>query len=328
MKHITHISLLALSMGAVIEAQQLDFFNSFIVSPRHNANAVASRPIFAGFLRDVNGKGIRHAKVGVMVDGRLIGTVKTNKDGAWAYQPRADQALSDGCHMAQAYFSKNATVSFGTLAVQFTVDEDAHHKAIRSGNVDVANSNIDFPYTGCYTSDNQLTVIGTLADSSNHGVSGETARVSMNDTYEGSGTSDQYGMYSYQLTSGQALTPDGQYTCATHCVQSDVDLTEQTFTVDTTTPAPPVITFPTSGGTADASTFMVTGTGLPGGCQIQVSVDDDPFGSPAYTDDSGNWTCDFSGLYGDGSHTVSANQSNLANTQSAQTSDISFTITG
>jgi hypothetical protein len=314
MKYLVLLASMLLTLPIIAA---LDPTQSKILYP---AAAIATNtPVLVGMVRDTNNKPMKNKSVLVCINDREMGTISTNNNGIWSYQIPPYQRLNDGFHIIQAY----ANLPVGMQATQtrlFQVQINKN-KTLRSGNVNVENSGIVFPYDGDYINTTTPTIVGILADSQLNPVTGETVQVQINNVTIGTVTSDSNGIFSYVITDDQALS-DGSYTVGSYCVQTDVYLTTNDFVVDTTPPAAPTIVFPTEGQTT-SSPITVSGT-TESDAMITTFLDADTFGDISYADDSGNWSIDYDLESGD--HTVAAQATDLAGNTGDVSDTIDFTI--
>jgi large repetitive protein len=302
-------------------AVTIDHQNSLVVTPGVADTIIVDGPLIIGFVNDGAGRGIKHKPVSLYIDRRKVATVPTNKYGVWSYMLNSGQTLDNGAHLAQAYISIAENNHIWTQASMFYVDAACTRKHVRSGNVNAANSAINFPFDGAYTNTSTPTVVGSLENATNSPVSGESVQVKINGVTVATVTSDSNGVFSYQLSN--ALS-DGNYTVDAHCVQSNVNLTTNNFTVDTTPPAAPIITFPSEYYTDNSSTVIVTGT-TEANATITVFMDDDTFGEICYADENGDWSIEYDGL-ANGDHTVSAQATDLAENNGLVSDIITFSV--
>ena len=314
-------ALAHLLVASPLWSTTVDHMNSLIAAPALAGTIIVSGPLIIGIVNDVTGSGLKKKSVSLYIDRRKVATVPTNKYGVWSYMLNSGQDLEDGVHLAQAYVSLGANNNVWTQASMFYIDSPCERRQVRSGNVNAANSAIDFPFDGAYINTSTPTIVGSLEDANNNPVTGESVQIKINGVTVATVTSDSNGVFSYQLSSA---LDDGSYTVAAHCVQSNVNLTTNGFVVDTTPPAAPVITFPSEDYTDNSSTVIVTGT-TEADATITVFMDDDTFGEICYADDSGNWSIEYDGL-ANGSHTVSAQATDLAQNAGSVSDVTTFTV--
>lgn len=299
----------------------VDHMNSLVVVPNLADTIIVDGPLVIGFVNDGTGKGLKNKPVSVYIDRRKVATVPTNKYGVWSYMLNSSQALDNGAHLAQAYVSLAANNNIWTQATMFYIDAACTRVQVRSGNVNAANSAINFPFDGAYINTSTPTIVGSLEDSNNNPVSGETVYISINDVNIATVTSDSNGVFSYQVSN--ALN-DGNYTIGAHCVQSNVDLTTNGFTILTTPPPAPVFTYPPLEAINLSSDLILTGTSE-AEATITVFMDDDTYGEICYADEYGNWSIEYDGL-GLGLHAVSAQATDLAGNTGPTSTTLSFTV--
>jgi hypothetical protein len=316
------VGLLAiLGIGSFTFGITVDHMNSLVVVPNLADTIIVDGPLVIGFANDGTGKGLKNKPVSVYIDRRKVATVPTNKYGVWSYMLNSSQTLDNGAHLAQAYVSLAANNNIWTQATMFYIDAACMRTQVRSGNVNAANSAINFPFDGADINTSTPTIVGSLEDSNNNPVSGESVQVKINGVTVATVTSDSNGVFSYQLSNA---LDDGNYTVGAHCVQSNVDLTTNGFTVDTTPPAAPTITFPSNNGTVNSSTVIVTGT-TEANATITTFMDGDTFGVICYADEYGNWSNEYDGL-ANGSHSVTAQATDLAENNGPVSSATNFTV--
>ncbi len=277
-------------------------------------------PVLSGIMLDNNQKPLRYKRVSVYVDGRLVALITTNGDGVWSYRLTHQQALHDGVHIVQASVRTSATTEFWGRCSFFIVY--AYCNAYRSGNVDASDSFINFPSNGCYVNTRTPVITGSLLNSSFHPVSGETVTITIDGTTIGSPTSDSNGIFSYTITT--SLT-EASHVVAAHCVQSNVDLTSNTFTVDVTPPVAPTVTSPTQNSIILSLTGAVTvsGTTEPN-ATVTVFMDGNVDGDISYADGSGNWSIDYTLTLG--AHSLTAQATDLANNNGPLCATRNFTL--
>lgn len=318
----TLLKMVALSMIApMMYANPLDPLNSLVASPTLNDTVVVQGPLVIGIVNDIYGKAVKNKKVTVYVNKRKVGVVYTNKYGVWSYMLNSGQSLQDGVYIVQAYVQIGTGNNVWTQATLFNVQASRTPTPVRSGNVNAANSAINFPYEGAYINTSTPTVAGSLVDSNYNVVVGETVNISINGVNVATVTSDGNGVFSYQLS---AALSDGSYTVGAHCVQTNVNLTTNNFVIDTVAPDAPVIGYPAANDTVTSSTVIVTGTTEPN-ATITTFMDGDTFGAVCYADGNGNWSNEYDGL-ANGAHSVTAQASDLAGNTGSVSAATDFTV--
>ncbi|MCL1840491.1 MAG: Ig-like domain-containing protein, partial [Propionibacteriaceae bacterium] len=175
------------------------------------------------------------------------------------------------------------------------------------------------PTDGTVTSNTQPTIHGTAEPDSHVVVKAANATLCSADA-------DDNGNWSCAPTSG---LDDGTYTItatATDAVGNQSDASDAvSFTVDTGAPDPPQITWPTNNGRA-GSTPPIRGTGEPG---AHVVVSEQGVDAPlcqADVADDGSWSCTPAAALPDGSHTITAQQTDAAANESDVSTAVTFTV--
>lgn len=318
----TLLKMAALSMiASMMHANPLDPHNSLVAAPTLNDTVVVQGPLVIGIVTDIYGKAVKNKQVAVYLNKRKVATTSTNKYGVWSYMLNSGQSLQDGTYIVQAYVQLAASNNVWTQATLFNVQALRTPVPTRSGNVNAANSGIDFPYEGACINTSTPVIVGALVDSNYNPVVGETVNISISGVNVANVTSDSNGVFSYQV--GAALA-DGNYTVGAHCVQSNVNVTTNNFVIDTVAPDAPVITFPSENYVVNDSTVIVTGTTEPN-ATITTFMDGDIFGSVCYADGNGNWSNEYDGL-ANGAHSVTAQASDLAGNTGDISAAIDFTV--
>jgi hypothetical protein len=305
------IILAILILAPSIYAQTVNPLSSIIVNPASGSTISTNMPIFAGIVRDTNNKPVKNKKVTVCIDNTKICIVATNNNGVWSYYVQPNQILSDGFHTIQAYVEFPSGAVQATKGNLFKVKNARTTTITRYGNVSAELSTISSPYEGAMINTAQPTIVGVLYSAQYNPVPGETVQITIDGTIVGTATSDNNGMFSYTLSAGQALS-DGPYTIGAHCVQTNVNLTSNNFTIDTTPPAAPTITSPTQDQIMSSSPVTVSGT-TENDAVITTYMDGNTFGDISYADKLGNWSIDYDVESGD--HSVTAQATDLAGNQ-------------
>ncbi|HVW99341.1 MAG TPA: Ig-like domain-containing protein [Candidatus Babeliaceae bacterium] len=294
--------------------------SSHIAYPSTGGTIDQKNPIIVGIVDLKKKRPLANGHVVVYLDGKAGAVVNTNSDGVWSYKVSPQQTFSNLHHHTIAAAGLNNDIFAGTSYFYL----DAKNKEVmRSGNVDAQNSSIAFPEDGAFTDSNQPTVVGVLADSNDNPVDSETVSIIIDGNQLGTTSSDSNGVFSYTLTPDQALA-DGSHTASAYAQESMVFLSSTTFTVDTTPPDAPTVTFPTDGSTVDSSTVIVTGT-TEDNAAILIFLDGDTGGEITYADESGNWSLELDDL-DNGSHTLQAQAIDEALNEGPISSLITFTV--
>lgn len=305
-------TLLAMLQLASLQGAKLDYVSSRIISPALASVVTTDTPVLIGMVRAATGKPLAYAKVTVFLNYQKVGIVETNRDGIWSYRIKSKQRLADGFYLVEARVQSEKYEDQMTRASVFNVQlrstECSLAKIFRSGNVSVAHSEISFPYDQAYINTTVPTVVGVLRNVQSNPVAGETVQVKIDSNTVGTVTSDSNGVFSYTLTSEQALT-EASHTVGAHCVETNVDLTSNSFTVDVTPPAAPTITAPTENQALTTSLVTIQGTSE-ANATITTFMDGNSFGDISYADGSGNWGIEY--VLSNGNHSVTAQAEDLA----------------
>ncbi|MBR7743715.1 hypothetical protein KC207_10480 [Phycicoccus sp. BSK3Z-2] len=238
----------------------------------------------------VSGTAEPGSTVTVLVDGEPVGTTTASGSGSWTFP--LTTPLVDGPHTASA----TATDAVGNVSPAttnaFVVDTSAATPVVTS------------PEDGSSTNDTTPTISGT-ADP------GDLVTVTLDGVVYGTVTADEDGRWS--------LTPvipllEGPHTVTAQARDAVGNVSAVsspvTFTVDVTAPEPPVIVTPEEGETTDDPTPEVTGTGEPG-ATVTVTVDGTTVGTTV-VDEDGSWSVTVPNALGNGSHVVTATQTDAA----------------
>lgn len=311
--------IIALSLiASMVHAVSLHPLLSFVAAPRLHDTIVVRGPVVMGVVTDTAGKPVKNKRVTVYIDKRKVGVVSTNDHGVWSYPLNHAQYLQDSAHIVEACVTLSSTNIVWTQAAMFYVQASRAQAIHRSGNINAANSTINFPFG--YVNTTTPVVVGSLLDAGYNPVVGETINVQISGVTVGTVTSDSNGVFSYQVTT--ALS-EGNYTVGAHCVQSAVDLTVNAFTVDITPPVAPTITYPAQGNTLATTDVIITGTTEPN-ATVTIFLDGNMFGDISYADQNGNWTMEY--ILTDGFHSVNAQATDLANNTGPVCAIINFTV--
>ena len=205
------------------------------------------------------------SSVEVFVDGKSIGT--DTADAAGNYRVTPKKALSDGPHQAYAVATDDAGNASGQSNTNaFTV---------------LGAPTLTTPADGSTTTDTTPTFTGTAAP-------GSTVQISVDGNPIGTTAADGNGDFTFTPTT--PLDPGRRTATATATaggVTSDPS-DGNTFTVDTTGPATPVITSPSDGTITEDPTPPIRGTADPS-TTVAVIVDGQQVGTTT-TDPNGNFS--------------------------------------
>jgi large repetitive protein len=314
------LSIIAVSSLSMYAAS-VDYMSSLVAAPGLHDTIVVRGPVIIGIVNDAGKKPLKNKAVSIYVDKRKVAVVPTNKYGVWSYTLNQAQYLQNSAHMVEACVALTSSNSVWTQAGIFTVNATRITQGTRSGNVNAANSAINFPSDSSYINTSTPTIVGTVVDSNFNPVAGESVQIKISGVIVATVTSNSDGVFSYQVAN--ALS-DGTYTVGAHCVQSNVDLATNSFVILTTAPAAPVILDPAQNATVANSTVIVDGT-TEAYATITTFLDGDTFGDISYADENGNWSIEYDGL-ANGAHSVTAQATDLANNLGPVSAATNFTV--
>jgi hypothetical protein len=177
---------------------------------------------------------------------------------------------------------------------------------------------ITAPANGSSTNDTTPTVSGTAEANS-------TVKVYFDSTLSGSTAANGSGNWSYTPASALAVSAHTVKATATDASSNTSgDSATNTFTVDITVPAAPVITDPANSSSTNDTTPTVSGT-AEANSTVRVYFDNVLSGSTT-ADGSGNWSYTPSSALAGGAHTVKATATDAANNTSGDSNANTFTV--
>ncbi len=270
-----------------------------VITPANGSSTRFSTPALSGTAES-------NSTVTVIVDGIVLGTTIADGSGNWSFvQP---SQLTEGSHTVRA----TAADAVGNTSVDsntnnFTVDITPP-----------AAPAVSTPANGSGTNDNTPAYLGTAEANS-------TVTVFSDGTAQGTTTADGAGNWSFtQLT---PLT-DGPHsvkaTAADAAGNTSVDSNTNSFTVDTTPPAPPVVNSPPNGYSTNYSTPSYLGTAVAGNA-VKIYVDGAVVGTVT-ANENGIWFLIQPTPLADGSHTVKATTADAFGNTSQDSNVNTFTV--
>jgi hypothetical protein len=174
------------------------------------------------------------------------------------------------------------------------------------------------PANGSTTNDNTPAYSGTA-------VAGITVNVIVDGSAAGTTTADGGGSWAFTQLAALA---DGSHTVratATDAANNtSADSNTNTFTVDATPPAAPVVVAPANGSSTNDNTPAYSGTAV-AGSTIDVIVDGSSVGTTT-ADGGGNWAFTQPATLAEGSHTVRATATDAIGNTSASSNTNNFTV--
>lgn len=284
--------------------------NAFTIDTQPPAAPILVNPADGSITNDttpvVTGTGEPGATVVVSIDGTVVGSAVTTLGGSWSLQ--LNVPLSEAVHSASAIQTDPAGNPSPTSTVNsFEVDTTA------------ADAPLVFaPADGAHLLDNTPQVTGS-------GEPGHTVRVLIDGSPVGTDVVDGAGDWTLALT-----TPLGEGSHTVSATQTDAGGNTSpasalnTFTIDTLLPPAPVVLTPAAGSVTRDSTPLITGTGEPG-AQVTVLLDGASVGNAVVTA-AATWSFTVPTPLEDGSHTVSATQTDLAGNTGPESLPHSFTV--
>ena len=284
--------------------------NTFTVDTTAPAAPVVLTPANGSTINDntptYSGTAEPGSTVTVIVDGSAVGTATADGSGAWSFTPTA--GLTNGLHTVKA----TATDAVGNTSPEsntntFTVDTDVPAAPV-----------VLTPANGTITNDNTPTYSGTAE-------AGSTVTVFVDGTSVGTTTANASGAWSLTPATALADGPHAVKATAMDAVgNTSPDSSTNTFTVDTTAPAAPVVLTPANGSTTNDNTPTYTGT-AEAGSTVTVIVDGTPVGTTT-ANASGAWSLTPATALVDGPHAVKATATDAANNASAESNTNTFTV--
>ena len=276
-----------------------------VATPVNGSVTNAPTPAFTGGAEP-------NSTVSVTIDGATAGDVAANGAGVWTFTPAV--ALTDGIHAVSALATDPlGNVSPSSASNTFTIDTAAPTAPVITAPADGSigkDSTPTFSGTGEPGGVVTLTVDGSPIGAFR---SGAIAIASVAVPADGS--------WSVTITTPLA---DGQHTFTAR--QADAAGNQSAartvgFVIDTTPPAPPVVTPP--GTVTTDPTPTITGTGDPG-TTVKVTVDGVLVGTTVVGAD-GTWSLTLPAL-ADGPHTITVTATDAAGNTSTSSTSVSVAV--
>ena len=284
--------------------------NSFTVDTVAPAAPLLSTPANGSHINNnkppVSGTAEANSTVKVYIDNVAVGTVSASSGGAWSYTPVT--ALADGSHTFKATATDAAgNVSGSSSTNTVTVDTVAPAAPV-----------ITAPVNGALTKNNTPPITGTAEASS-------TVKVYIDGTAVATVTASAAGAWSYAPATALA---DGGHTVSATATDAAGNTgafaTVRAVTIDTTPPAPPVISTPADRSYTNQTKPPVSGT-AEASSTVTVSIDGTAVGT-ATADGSGAWSLTPPAALADGVHVDSATATDAAGNTGASSAANSFTV--
>jgi MYXO-CTERM domain-containing protein len=232
----------------------------------------------------ISGTAEAGATVTVIIDGTAVGTTTADVSGNWTFTP---PALSEGSHTVRATardVAGNISPSSNTNTFFVDVTPPAAPVVVTPANGERVNT--------------PTPAISGTAEA------GSTVTVIIDGAVAGTTTADASGNWTF--TSPELS--EGSHTVRARATDvagnTSPDSNTNTFTVDVTPPAAPVVVTPANGERVNTTTPTISGT-AEAGSTVTVIIDGTAVGTTT-ADVSGNWTFTPPASLSEGSHTVRA----------------------
>ena len=264
-----------------------------VTSPKDGATT-DSKPLILGTAEPLS-------VVSITIDGAVVGTVTADANGSFSFA--LSTALADGTHTVSA------------------------KSADRAGNASPASATNTFTVV---TSTGSGVVLltppnGALLSTATPALSGTTTpgaqvEAKVDGAVVCTATATASGAWS--CTPATALA-EGTHLATANLVGSSTASNTNAFIIDTKAPTAPVVTSPTSGGSA-GSTPVLTGTAEPG-TTVTVTIDGVPV-CVTGVDAQGNWSCTPGTPLTPGAHTIGVVATDPAGNVSTPSTPVTFTV--
>lgn len=293
----TAATALALVLVPTAPAQAYVLPTPVILSPAQGSYVTAATTV-------VSGTSAEALSIAVILDGSQVGwATPSGPTGAWSMLVGP---LADGPHSVYVWGGDVSEVSQDSPLRTFTVDTTPPPAPVTTTPADgTTTSNPTPPYTGTAEP-------------------GSTVAVLVDGAPIGTATADASGNWSRTPT---IPLLDGSHTvratASDEAGNTSPTSNTNTFTVDTTPPAAPVVSAPANGSTTDDTTPDYVGTAEPG-ATVTVRVDGSVIGTAPAT--GGTWTLPQPGELAPGDHTVSARATDAVGNTSVPSSTSTFTV--
>ncbi|MFZ5443974.1 MAG: Ig-like domain-containing protein, partial [Myxococcota bacterium] len=270
-----------------------------VVAPANGSSTNDTTPTFAGTAEP-------NATVSVIVDGVIVGTTTANAAGAWSFTPATP--LATGSHTVRATATDaagNTSPSSGTNS--FTIDVTPPAAPV-----------VLAPANGSSTNDTTPTYSGTAEANA-------TVSVIVDGVAIGTTTASATGAWTFTPTAPLAAGPHTVRATATDAAgNTSVSSATNTFTVDVTAPAAPVVTTPANGSSTNDTTPTYAGT-AEANATVTVIVDGVTVGTTT-ANASGAWSLTPTTALAAGAHTVRATATDAAGNVSPSSATNAFTV--
>ena len=254
----------------------------------------------------ISGTGEPGATIDLTIDGTVVpGAATVAGNGSWSYTPATP--LGQGAHSVSAIQSVDGNDSPASNVVNFSIDSTPPGVPV-----------VQTPADGSTITDSTPAITGT-ADP------GSQVRVSIDGTLAGTTTAGPGGTWTFTVPDP---LDDGVHTVnaiARDDAGNDSAVSNtNSFTLDATAPAAPVVSNPANNAVLNASPASITGTAEPNST-VAVSIDGVPAGTVTATA-GGTWTLPVATPLPEGNHTVNATATDAAGNTSPTSATNTFTI--
>jgi MYXO-CTERM domain-containing protein len=284
--------------------------NTFVVDATAPAAPVVLTPADGSFTSDTTptytGTAEPGSTVTVIVDGASVGTVTANAAGNWTFTPTVP--LANGPHSVKATASDaGGNTSPDSNINNFTVDTVAPAAPV-----------VNTPADGSTINDSTPAYSGTAEP-------GSTVNVIVDGTPVGTAVANAAGNWTFTPTAPLADGPHTVRATATDAGgNTSPSSATNTFTLDTSAPAAPVVQSPANGSTTSDSTPAYSGTAEPGST-VTIIVDGTPVGT-ATANGAGAWSFTPTVPLIEGPHTVNATAADATGNTSPSSATNTFTV--
>jgi len=270
-----------------------------VVTPANGSGTNDNTPTYSGTAEP-------GSTVTVIVDGIAVGTTTANASGNWSFTPSTP--LAEGPHSVRATATDAAgNTSPNSNTNTFMVDTTPPAAPV-----------VVMPANGSTTNDSTPTYAGTAEP-------GTTVSVVVDGLATGTTTANASGNWVFTPTTPLTEGPHAVNAITTDAAGNASPLSNtNTFMVDTTPPAAPVVVMPANGSLTNDNTPTYIGTAEPG-TTLAAIVDGSPVGTTT-ADASGNWSFTQPSALAEGSHTVRATATDGVGNTSPNSNTNTFTV--
>ena len=270
-----------------------------VVTPANGSSTNNNKPAITGTAE-------ANSTVTVYLNGTVVGTTTANASGAWTFTPTT--ALSDGTYAAKA----TATDALGNVSV------DSNTNLFRVDTIPPTAPVVVTPANNSVTNNNKPAITGTAEANS-------TVTVYLNGTVVGTTTANGSGAWTFTPTTALA---DGTYAAKATAKDAagnvSVDSNINTFRVDTTPPAAPVVVTPANGSVTNNNKPAITGT-AEANSTVTVYLNGSAVGTTT-ANGSGAWTFTPTTALTDGTYAAKVTATDAAGNVSVDSNTNTFRV--